>query len=1048
MKPPLYGIGVCLFLWTKILFAQATFSNVESISIAQGLSQANVRCLLQDSNGFLWLGTQDGLNRYDGYEFIKFKWFPEDSNSIPGSFVLSLLEDTEGNIWIGTNGGLAKYDPHSNNIQRIKSNEKQKEFFPDNISTMCFGLDGTLWIGDYRAGLLNYDIKNKKYFRFNSNSSDSNGLRDNRVLSVAVDSNGFVWIGTFAAGLYRYDIKNRSFYNYLNNPENPNSISSNTILSLCYHKDKIFIGTINGLNILDIKSNKIKIYKYDHLSSHSISSNLIRTIYKDREGKIWIGTENGGVNLFNEKDGNFIRINLNLELSKEIQENTVYAILRDRTDNIWVGTGTFGAYKFNLNPPNFYSLTHKNNTLKGIRNFSVRSIFVDEEKNLWFGTDNGLYKIDSTKKKLHSYFHKPNDYSTINDNKIFAITMDNNGEMWFGTQKGIARYNKGKNNFSQYTFSEESTQRLPVFEVRSLYADKNNNIWLGTYGAGVFKFSTTTKSFTSYLHQKSNPNSIHDVVVFQIHEDKNKNIWFVAASGLACLNPLTHSYNRYFSNNEKDFPSLYRPMFSLFEDDMKNFWIGTLGDGIIRFNYVDSSIYHLSESDGLANNVVYGIIPDKNKNLWISTNNGISKYNLIDKKFTNFSIEDGLPSNEFNTNAFFKDESNNIYFGCTSGLVCFNPDKIVENKIIPNIVVTNIKVFDQPLDLNKSYFDGEKIYLQYQDNFFSIEFSALDFTTSSKNQYAYMLEGYDEDWIYCGKRRYVAYTNLSPGEYLFKVRASNNDGYWNNKGISIAIIIIPPFYLTAWFKILVIISLLVASLIFYKLRIQQLKKEAIIHQKFSKKLIDSQEAERFRIASELHDGLGQNLLVIINRAKISLNKPQNYPAETQLRAIYETALESIEEVRKIARNLHPYQLDSVGISKIIEEMIDRLNEVTEIKFNHDIDNIDNIFSREEAVNIFRIVQEATNNIIKHSKTKTAYIKIKLNENTVSLIIEDEGSGITRGKLDDILIHHKGFGLISLLHRVEILNGTFDINSVENKGTKICITIPRGNKNGK
>lgn len=1028
----------CLFINFRYSYSQPNNLKVEKISLEHGLSQVNVRCILQDKNGFMWFGTQDGLNRYDGYEFVKFKWDPSDSNSIPGNLISSLIEDDKGNIWIGTMGGLAVYNPFENRLKKIDHKKDENDLLPGNISALCKSKDGSVWISDYSLGLFKYDLTKNKFTIFQADPLLPAGLEDNIITAVIEDKNQNVWIGTFSKGLVRYDPYSKSFTKY---KESINGLSSNSITSLCIDEDYLYIGTMNGLNVLNTKTGTVHKYNKQPNISSTISSNHILTIYKDIKGNIWLGTENGGLNLFNPTKKQFTRIMHEPLLENSITDNTIYSIFRDKSDNLWLGTSSSGINKINLQPNKFNSISKKNDIKGLLKNYSIRSLLVDNDENLWLGTDFGLYRFDSTRDKVTSYFFNPNDDNSINDNKVWAITQDRNGDVWIGTQRGLARFNKKKENFSRFVYSGGSSEKLPVFIIRSLYADKNNTIWFGTYGAGLFSFSPVKNQFTYYFEKIKEPAALNDLVIFQIFEDERGNLWLVAPSGLASYNPATNEYKRFFSGGKDDRPSDYQPLYSLLEYDKKNFWLGTLGNGFVKFDRENLTYSTYNEKSGLANNVVYAILPDRQNNLWIATNNGISKFKITTGAFKNFDMNDGLPGNEFNTGAYFIDKKGILYFGSTDGLVYFNPDSLVENQNPPQIAVTNFRIFDKPVSLNKVYLKGDEIELAYDDNYFSLEFAALDFTSPAKNKYAYMLEGYDKKWIFPGKRRYAAYTNLDAETYKFLVKASNNDGYWSSNNFYVQIKINPPYWETWWFRLLAVSLLVLTGGLLYSKRIDHLRKEALVQQRFSKQLIESQEAERYRIASELHDGLGQNLIAIINRAKMALKKPDYYSASNQLEAISETALDSIEEVRRIARNLHPYQLNSIGLTKTIEGMLEKLNEATDLKIAHDIDNIDETFDSEEKINIFRIVQEAMNNVIKHASADTARVIIKIRDKGVNIAIEDDGRGIKEEELSNILKLSKGFGLLGMRQRVDFLKGTFNISSIENKGTIISVHIP-------
>lgn len=1009
----------------------------EKISLESGLSQVNVRCILQDRSGFMWFGTQDGLNRYDGYEFVKFKWSPADTGTIPGNLISCLLEDKSGNIWIGTMGGLAVYNPYTNSIKRIKTKRKGDNILPGNVSSFSLSKNGDIWIGDYQSGFYKYSYGTGKIEQFSVYKEDLKTIADNKVTSIVKDDLGQVWIGTFSSGLFIYHPQKGSFAQIDMPIKSP---GANSISALCYFNGTLFIGTLNGFFVLTTDNKKIEAYYHNQKDINSISSNHILSLFCDNDN-LWIATENGGLNQLKIREKKFKVFKNDPSDPSSLSENSIYSVYKDRSNILWVGTGSSGINKINLQPVKFNSISRVTHKQGLFRSHSIRAIMIDESKHTWLGTDNGLYELDTANRIINSFFYSPSDKNSLNDNKVWVIRLDHNGNIWVGTQRGLAKYNKKKNNFERYLLPPGNQNEPPVFAIRAIHIDDNNDLWLGTFGAGLFHFSPHNQELTSCFLRIKNPDAVNDIVIFQIHEDSDHNLWLVTTTGLAKFNPATNDYTRHFTGLATDSPSLYRPLYSLYEISRNKFWLGTLGDGLIEWSFNDKTFSSYTESEGLANNVVYAILPDRKGNLWLSTNYGISKFNTDNHSFKNYSVEDGIPGNEFNTGAFFLDKDYTIYFGGTDGVVFFNPEVFAENTRKPQIAITNFKVFDRPVSFNKTYFDQDTIILSYYDNFFSLEFAALDLTAPSKNQYAYMLEGYDTNWVRSGKRRYVAYTNLDPGKYVFRIIASNNDGIWNNEGISIAILIDPPYYMTWWFKTLMAALLVITVGYLYHIRIRTLKSESSAHQRFTKQLIESQEAERYRIASELHDGLGQNLLTIINRSKMALKKSANYSAEQQLLAISETAQESIEEVRRISRDLHPYHLSSIGLTKTIKMSLNNLAEASAFNLIVVTDDIDDLFSPEQELNIFRIIQEGFNNIIKHSGATEAKLMIKKLTGRIDILIWDNGIGMRSDELQAALNSFNGLGLNSISHRVTSLGGKLNINSKENKGFSLHINIP-------
>ncbi|MGB5530286.1 MAG: triple tyrosine motif-containing protein, partial [Ignavibacteriaceae bacterium] len=453
-------------------------------------------------------------------------------------------------------------------------------------------------------------------------------------------------------------------------------------------------------------------------------------------------------------------------------------------------------------------------------------------------------------------------------------------------------------------------------------------------------------------------------------------------------------------------------------------------------------VFSFSIKDGLPDNSIKSIVEDNNGNLWLGTGQGLSFFNTKNNTFTNFTTADGLPGSVFNFESAIKTDNKRILMGTTRGAIFFDPNEITMSAFIPTVVITNFFLFNNPVKagkdspLKKSILLADSVILTYSQNVFSFEFAALDYNSPQSIQYAYIMEGFDKEWIYSGSGRLATYTNLDPGEYLFKVKATNADGIWNENAKSVSIIIKPPFWMTWWFRGILIFAFLSLGPIIYYRRVSQLKKEKTVQVEFSKQLIQSQEDERKRIASELHDSLGQDLLVIKNLALLNKNK------DDQFEEISKTASLALDEVRRISYNLHPYQLDRLGLSKAISSMFGNIEGASKTKFDLQVDNIDNLLSKDKEINIFRIVQECVNNILKHSGASIATVTVQHIGNQIRIEIADNGKGFDYESAKE---QSKGLGLKNLINRVSHLDGEIDYSSTSEFATLIKIQIPVNNE---
>jgi len=572
--------------------------------------------------------------------------------------------------------------------------------------------------------------------------------------------------------------------------------------------------------------------------------------------------------------------------------------------------------------------------------------------------------------------------------------------------------------------------------ISKIYQDRDGFLWLGTKSQGLYKLDKRAQKLTHFQHYPNNPNSLSDNSIRAILEDSSGSLWLGTGGGLDQFDKRTEifSHLKHEPGNHKT-PSADK-ISAIYEDKNRTLWIGTSFGGLNRFDRQTGIFTYFTEREGLPDNQVYDIFADEQSHLWLSTDKGLARLNQATNRFRNFDVNDGLTHNEFNHKAAFKSANGEMYFGGFNGFVRFNPQDFADSDFQPPIFLTDIRVLEQPLKTERNITELTALNLSWRDYVVSFEFAALDFTDPKKLQYQWRLEGFDTDWIHGGTRRTATYTNLSGGAYVLKVRATNVDGVWTEAALNLKINVTPPFYRTFWFLALVALAIGVLCWLVYRNRINQLRKISEAQTRFTQQLITSQEAERKRIAAELHDGLGQNLVIIKNRALLGLNKGDDQQrVARELGSISESASQALEEVREITNNLRPQLLDRLGLTKAIKALCKKVSGVIEIE--SEIDSIDNLFSEIEEISIYRIVQESLNNIIKHSNASDAIVTIKRDDRKVSITIEDNGQGFDVGNVKS---SGGGLGLVGLTERAQLLGGELVIETKLGEGTKIHVKV--------
>jgi len=1058
-------LSVIIFLFSASINISQTYElagekpqfKFKSLSIEQGLSQSNVRSILQDKQGFLWLGTQDGLNRFDGYNFLVFRNIIDDSNSLSHNYIYGLAEDKDGNIWIATGGGgISRYNPFDNSFKNYTFDSNNLNLI--TVLSIYVDSDNQIWAGSYLIGLSKYDPEKDSFISFVHDVNNPKSIPSNTILSIYEDKEGTLWLGSDDTGLIQFDRSESAFRSYTEK----DGLASNYVNSISENREgNIVIGTLGGLSIFN-KRGMITNYFFNQNDPGSLSSNKIKTVFADKGGDLFIGTVNAGINYFDPGEKIFYKYRAEDKSPFALSDNVIFSFYEDRSGIIWVATGRGlnkieNSKKFNLllGPDSKEPLSGKN----------VWSIIEDSDHNLWAGTDQGLYKISIKNKKIKKI---TGDVlrGKIEDKIIYSLSEDKYGNIWIASNSGLSSIDKQSNKISTY-YNNQGDDSYNYNVIRSIFID-GDIIWLGTNTRGIVKFDILQKRFISFKPAIGNFELLNKYTVFRIYKDQNGNYWFCTTFGLFQYKPKSDELIFSISTVDEEsrrFTKIHNQSLSIYEDD-DFFWIGTAGGGLLKFVPGKGIVKRYTEQQGLSNNVVYGILPDSFGNLWLSTNKGLSKFNMKENSFKNYYIEDGLSSNEFNVGACLKSSSGMLYFGGISGIVSFYPEEIKDNSYIPPVAVTDFKVFDKPF-LNKLDFnDGEIIELSYSDNFFSFEFTALDFTNSEKNEYAYFLEGFDNDWNYISSRHFASYTNVDPGEYIFKVKGSNNDGVWNEQGASIKVIIAPPFYRTWWAYTLygIIFITVLLSIRQYELNKRKRKEEAIVREERensklreadlraakaelqaraieSEKEIEKQNI-RYRIASDLHDEIGSNLSSItllsnILTKKLSGDKTKrNEISEVlgKLADINSASKSSAESIRDIVWFINPLS-DQLG------SLISRMKETANTMLgNINYEIVTNVKSSTKKIspdvrrNIYLIYKETLNNIIKHSEANKVNISIEKENHVLIVTVEDNGVGFEEAKVQ------YGNGLRNLKSRTENILGELMIKSSVGKGTEVSLKV--------
>ena len=871
-------------------FAPGSVVSFEHITSENGLSQNAGLDIFQDSRGYLWIGTQDGLNRYDGYSFKVYKHDPDDPRSLSHNSILKIVEDQDGALWIGTwGGGLNHYDPILEEFTSYQHDPKDATSISDNtVTSIKKDANGNLWIGTLN-GLDRFDPKTSTFEHFVNNPDDPNSLSSNAISVIFEDSNRQLWIGTGAngvegSGLNRFDSSTGKVVRYGHDESDPESLASNNIASIYEANDGTFWVATGGFSLhgggldqFDPKTGKAKHFTTKTDNPHSISGNDLMSLWGDSSGMLWIGTWAYGLNRMDlSNPGIFTRYQNDPFFVDSLSGNEVWALFKDRSGILWVGTSHSGINKLAANSGQF-SLYRNNPSDPTTLGINATGAFAEDERgNIWIATwGAGLDRFNPNTGQFIHFRHDPKNPDSLSDDLFMDVYVDQYGIVWAGTLgKGLNRLDPAINKVTHFLHDPADPFSIADDNIAAIISDQHGGLWIGTFG-GLSHYEADTGRFINYSNKPDIPTSIsHNMVVSLIIDSKNM-LWIGTWGG--GLNQLDLNDPNYTDPKRARFTSYHNitdDPTSLSEDSIwaihetadGTIWLGTQL-GLNRFDPVTKTFKHYTEKQGLPNNVVLGILEDDSSNLWLTTNNGLAQLNPRTGKFTLYDSSDGLQSNEFNSNAYYRASDGKMYIGGINGFNMFKPEEIQPNPIAPPVMVTRFEVFNESLPVDLS--GREPIRLNYKQDFISFEFAAFDFQAPQKNQYVYMLEGFNTDWINIGNRRYATYTNLPGGNYVFRVKASNSDGIWNETGVAIPVIITPPVWQTWWFNgvMIVVMGMLLAGGFRWRLnsiRAQNIRLETEVSERTSElletnKLLEKEVEQRRYAEDELEKRAAQEL---------------------------------------------------------------------------------------------------------------------------------------------------------------------------------------------
>lgn len=807
------SIAVLLLLVPGFAAAQPVPSKIPAIRFENLFDQSDsishqmggVNAIIQGPLGFIWMGAENGLGRYDGRHLKLYQADPQVEGSLPASYIRDLVVDQDELLWLATEGGLARYDQSTDSFAEIRQLGDQR-IDSESVSALALGADNSLYVGSARY-LYVIAPERDRMHAYRPQPPIPLEPNSEQIRALAIDKLGRVWLGTAGMGVAIFDPEERSFSYLLHDPQNDNSLLNNSVNAIMHDdRGRTWLGSYGGgISLLDPATGEFRSFVQDPEDPTSLGSNVVQDITQDSEGRIWIALDQGGLALFDEQREQFHHYRHSSYDPASLVSNQLRVVFEDRNRDLWLGAFPSGVSFYNRSTRIFKHYTHNAGDPHSLSHNAILHFEQTRDGTIWIGTESGLNELDPETGRVQRYLSRPNDPQALKADAVLAIQEDIDGQLWVGTWAGgLHRLDRASGKFQRYQPDTSDPHSINSDFIWDIIKDSEDRIWLATETGGLNRYRRESDDFVSHTHDPGNEAGISGNFVSTLIEDHRGQLWLGTFTGLDTFDPETGTFKHFPYATGKPDATSSKNIRSLFEDSRGQIWAGTQHRGVNVYDRESGTFTYLDLADGLPSSTVSSIIEDDAGDIWLATTNGLARIHASDGGMSTFGREDGLVGSNFNRNASLKDDEGNLYFGSSSGVTKFHPRDLDQVSTEFPVRITAFRLFNQPVavggeqsPLERSIMLTEAITLEHSDAMFSFDFAALNYRQSGTMRYSYMLEGFDRAWNDIGRQASATYTNLNPGEYRFRVRASTNGQHWI-EGQNLAITVLPPQWRSWW----------------------------------------------------------------------------------------------------------------------------------------------------------------------------------------------------------------------------------------------------------